>query len=432
MKIIILIPVFTLCTLHFALAQQYGWVDLSANIPDSNNIWKSIRDVYFIGQEGWISGGYYPDAKIYHTSDGGQTFTSQPLPANTLGNGMSIAMRSLQEGYFVTNNGHVLRTLDGGNSWITIGTGLGLLYSISFPPLPDTSGYICAGSGGKVCRVTGNTVTIEYTTPATLTSIVFPVNSIEGWVCGSTVIRHRNSTGWHPDQYYSNAEWYNAIHFADNQNGWSVGVPKYNSTGTIIHTIDGFSWIFQNEPDSNNLNDVFFLNTQEGWAVGNEVIIHTTDGGITWIKEDENLTDSILLIGVFALNSHEVYVVGHKSFGAGVQKCLFLKYTVITGTEDKQRSGLVLRQNQPNPFSQSTVISWQISVGSRQSAVSSQGVIKVFNFMGKEVRTLVDEEMKPGKHQVTFDASGLPAGVYFYQIQMNGYIETNKMIFSPQ
>ncbi|HNX79725.1 MAG TPA: YCF48-related protein [Prolixibacteraceae bacterium] len=404
----------SLFTVHCSFSQQYGWIDLSANIPDSNNIHKNILDVYFIGQEGWITGGYYSDAKIYHTSDGGMTFTNQPLPANTLGYGMSIAMRSPLEGYFVTNNGHVLRTMDGGNSWVTIGTGLGLLYSISFPPLPDTSGYICGGSGGKVCRVTGNTVAIEFTTPATLTSITFPENSNNGWVCGEYVIRYRNSTGWHVPLY--DPIYYNAICFVDSLNGWAVGV-----NGVIIKTTNGWDWVAQNNPDNNSLNDVFFLNAQEGWAVGDNIILHTTDGGINWVKEAESLTDSTLLTGVFALNNHEVYVVGHKSFGVGVQKCLFLKYTVISGTEDKQRPGLVLRQNQPNPFSQSTVISYQLAVGSHV-------FLKVCDFMGREIRTLVDSDITPGEHQVTLDASGLPPGVYFSQIRVNGIVETKKMI----
>ena len=65
---------------------------------------------------------------------------------------------------------------------------------------------------------------------------------------------------------------------------------------------------------------------------------------------------------------------------------------------------------------------------SQQFAVRSYAVLRVIDFMGKEIRTLVDAEMVPGEHQVTFDATGLPAGVYFYQIQLPGVIETKKMV----
>jgi hypothetical protein len=48
--------------------------------------------------------------------------------------------------------------------------------------------------------------------------------------------------------------------------------------------------------------------------------------------------------------------------------------------------------------------------------------------MGKEIRTLIDEVMIPGKHEVIFDAADLASGVYFYQLNSNGKVETKKMI----
>jgi len=87
-----------------------------------------------------------------------------------------------------------------------------------------------------------------------------------------------------------------------------------------------------------------------------------------------------------------------------------------------------LLQNHPNPFSRTTVISWQLPVGSRQLTAGCHVTLKVFDFMGKEIRTLIDGEMMPGDHQVTFDASGLPSGIYFYRLQADGVLETRKMI----
>jgi flagellar hook assembly protein FlgD len=67
-------------------------------------------------------------------------------------------------------------------------------------------------------------------------------------------------------------------------------------------------------------------------------------------------------------------------------------------------------------------------IGSRHSAAGSNVKLKIYDFMGKEVKTLVDEDKGTGKHQVIFDASGWPAGVYFYQLQVNGAVETKKMV----
>ncbi|MCX6248228.1 MAG: T9SS type A sorting domain-containing protein [Bacteroidetes bacterium] len=94
------------------------------------------------------------------------------------------------------------------------------------------------------------------------------------------------------------------------------------------------------------------------------------------------------------------------------------------GTVDPGNTGSALNlQNQPNPFSQSTVISWQSPNGGHV-------VLTVFDPVGKEIRTLVEDDMPPGEHRVIFNASGLPAGVYFYRLKVNGIIETRKMICS--
>jgi photosystem II stability/assembly factor-like uncharacterized protein len=417
---------FSLFTINSLLAQQYGWIDLSDNIPDSN---VTMKDIHAIGQEVWIAHGNNPNSVVYYSSDGGQSFIAQAVPANS-GMGMGVFMRSSLEGYLVSNTGRILRTLDGGNNWTTISTVGGSLYSISFPPLPEPTGYTC-GSSGRIFSITNSTVTLDHVvTGATFYSIVFPVNSTEGWVCGGTAVKHRTSAGWQWDQNYP-PEFLNSIYFVDNLNGWTVQTPSVGSTKNVVwYTHDGHNWSGYYIPDNSNLNDICFINTSEGWAVGNNLIIHTIDGGTTWIKEPTSITDSTLLLSVFAVNNHEVYVVGRK-YGVGFNRSLLLKYTIVTGIQEYtgKESG-ILFQNHPNPFNQSTVISWQVPVCSPHLAVSSHEILKVYDFMGKEIRTLVDKDMVPGEYKVTFYAAGLPAGVYFYQLQVNGHIETKKMILT--
>ncbi len=77
--------------------------------------------------------------------------------------------------------------------------------------------------------------------------------------------------------------------------------------------------------------------------------------------------------------------------------------------------------NYPNPFENSTIISWQLRKGSHV-------VLKVFDFMGREIRTLVNENQAPGSHHATFNAEALQSGVYYYQLNINGKFETKKMI----
>ncbi len=80
-----------------------------------------------------------------------------------------------------------------------------------------------------------------------------------------------------------------------------------------------------------------------------------------------------------------------------------------------------LAQNYPNPFNPSTTISWQ-------SPVSSHQTLKVYDMLGNEVVTLVNEYRNAGSYEVTFDASNLASGMYLYRLQAGDYVETKKMI----
>jgi hypothetical protein len=82
-----------------------------------------------------------------------------------------------------------------------------------------------------------------------------------------------------------------------------------------------------------------------------------------------------------------------------------------------------LEQNYPNPFNPITTINYQIP---KRGLVS----IKVFNTMGKEVATLVNQYKNQGKYIVNFNASELSSGVYFYQIRVNDFVSCKKMVLT--
>ena len=80
-----------------------------------------------------------------------------------------------------------------------------------------------------------------------------------------------------------------------------------------------------------------------------------------------------------------------------------------------------LFNNYPNPFNPTTKISWQ-------SPVSSWQTLKVYDVIGNDVATLVDEFRPAGSYEVEFTASNLASGIYFYQLKTGSLIETKKMI----
>ena len=82
-----------------------------------------------------------------------------------------------------------------------------------------------------------------------------------------------------------------------------------------------------------------------------------------------------------------------------------------------------LFDNYPNPFNPTTKISWQ-------SPVNGQQTLKVYDVLGREVATLVDEYREAGSYEVEFDASNLPSGMYIYRLQSGSYSDVKKMILS--
>jgi hypothetical protein len=88
-------------------------------------------------------------------------------------------------------------------------------------------------------------------------------------------------------------------------------------------------------------------------------------------------------------------------------------------------SNYSLSQNYPNPFNPSTKINWQSPVGSWQT-------LKVYDILGNEVATLVNEYRDAGNYEVDFQSAvgsrQLANGVYFYQLRVGDFIETKKMI----
>jgi hypothetical protein len=98
----------------------------------------------------------------------------------------------------------------------------------------------------------------------------------------------------------------------------------------------------------------------------------------------------------------------------------FNKSTIVVENSLPNRM-FTLNQNYPNPFNPSTSISFSIPT---RSFVS----LKIFDLMGREVSTIVSEEMSAGNYSKQWNAVALPSGVYFYRLQSGSYTETKKLV----
>ena len=165
-----------------------------------------------------------------------------------------------------------------------------------------------------------------------------------------------------------------SIFFVDAARGWGGG-----SNGEIYYTSDGGqNWVAQASPLGRRVNELKFTNASMGWAEGpSGAILHTTNGGTTFV---EQAPPSLPL-----------------------------------------PQELTLYQNHPNPFNPSTTITFSVPT-------SGHVALKIYDLLGREVLTLVDELMFSGHHQATLDARTLSSGIYFYRITARESSRTKKML----
>ena len=173
---------------------------------------------------------------------------------------------------------------------------------------------------------------------------------------------------------------YNSVHFFNDNVGWAAGGYRIEGQlkSSIIKTTDGGnSWIDQQGPSSDGLSKLYFINENTGWAVG-DGIFKTITGGVSGIDDKPGSSS-------FIPKEIELY------------------------------------QNYPNPFNPVTTITYQLSeIGTV--------TLKIFDLLGREVKTLVNEEKGIGKYNVQFNASSLASGMYLYQLRVNEYVSTKKML----
>jgi len=94
-----------------------------------------------------------------------------------------------------------------------------------------------------------------------------------------------------------------------------------------------------------------------------------------------------------------------------------------TGVSEKVEvpNNYSLEVNYPNPFNPSTQITFSLPK-------ATYVTLKVYDVLGREISVLVNEKKQPGEYSITWNAEGVPSGVYFYRMVAGGYIETKKMV----
>jgi hypothetical protein len=193
--------------------------------------------------------------------------------------------------------------------------------------------------------------------------------------------------------------------------------------GLMGKTTDGgTTWTTFGVLDFEEIYDLFFISPDSGVVVGKPGIVRfTADGGNTW-EEDPAVTD--LLGGrsikkIIAMDDVSGRVIGDSL------NIIFTTDSSVLSAVDEDGNHIhnySLSNNYPNPFNPSTIFEYNLP---HFGFVT----LKVYDMLGREIATLVNEEKPAGSYKLEFNAEDLASGIYYYQIKVgNEFVETRKMI----
>ncbi len=255
-----------------------------------------------------------------------------------------------------------------------------------------------------------------------------------------------DSTGHYLPQSGSEAGWNNSAYTKDTVNG-PVGIGTNN---TRIYRFVG-GWAALPTPGLTN-SYALWANYTNSIMAGGTVLLYSANGGSSWTDVSAPGSGNILGIAgsgakwwyvrgssvYYSLNNGTNWVTDYTSTGTYYDIAIastgqiwavksnggISKFTIpvginpITSEIPKQ---FALCQNYPNPFNPLTNIKIQIA---KQTTAS----LKIFDELGREVSTLLNEQLKPGTYEIQWDASNYPSGVYYYRLIAGDFIETKKMV----
>jgi len=257
------------------------------------------------------------------------------------------------------------------------------------------------------------------------------------------------------DEYYNPVQatpqgWFDGVH-QGSTSGWAstldnlvaTGSPlKINLTGTksgSLVSINAELTRTGNIPD-NDLVLHFVVAENLYFAGRNGITNHihvmrkmlpTPDGLSLTINlnETKDLGQNIILDPFWNADSLSFVVFVQSTASKTVYQSGTINYPdLVVSVNDEPGSKpdeFVLFQNYPNPFNPTTVIKYSIPVET-QNFASVQ--LKVFDILGREVATIVNEELPAGEYEVTFSATNWPSGIYFYILKAGSFMQTKKMI----
>ncbi|MGB2867532.1 MAG: T9SS type A sorting domain-containing protein [Bacteroidota bacterium] len=393
------------------------WARVS-DVPASSRVYTlfAVNDTLYAGT----------DSLMYFRANAGTQWTSHASPV-TGPDAISCMAKTKNVLMAGTFKGGIFTSTDEGASWQAFDAGLSGLGSMDIGGIVMLGDSLMAGTLGAGVFVTANDLTHPWSSLSDSLAPYQGENVFKILGLGNVVLASAGSNGYM--FRYTNAEpWWNPVPLSTPRHvGLTVSgiassastVVAGTSSGVYRSTDEGLSWNTASvsfPPQTTSIllmrhGGTFFMLAN---TLASPSLLISQDEGVTWQPQGSLPVPFVHSLTVVA----ETLYLGTT---AGLWSAPLSG--VVAGVEGKTTlpPAFHLGQSYPNPFNPSTRIPF---------SVESQGVVslKVYDLLGREVKTLVDEYLQPGDYERTFDASGFAGGVYLYRLRSTGFLETRRVL----
>ena len=404
----------------------------------------------------WVDGIFRKENYLDQLKPSNKNFDNIPL--------VSVVVDSLGAIYVAQSNAGLYKSTDDGSTWIQLKNGIsGYINVIRTFPKTRQRGNIFVGTSEGLYRSSdGGNNWDNINLPFSYTSVsmvdvhadsVFLVFTYSGLFISSDngvtwSINNNNrfntiyATGYNPETKYYYAGTNQGVWRTTNPAGtWSlpnnnltygdVGKLALSSKGKIFASYNYMGLYRSNDnassfyklttglPTSPSISDII-IDSKEQVFVGIRYkgVYASTDIGDIWWSANEGLN----FRDVFALAFDNKNRMIAATYGNGLYRTLEPTMNINVQPE-LTPTVFALEQNYPNPFNPSTVINYQLPVTNYVS-------LKVYDAIGREVATLVNEVQEAGYYSAPFDASKISSGIYFFKLQAGSFVQTKKMMLT--
>ncbi len=388
-------------------------------------------------QTNGLSGGYVHSiistgTNLFAGTDGGvflsiDNGTSWTAVNSGLSSPYVLSMAAVGTNLFAGfNGGGINLSTNNGSSWKPINVGLTGTQVLALATSP-TGTNLFAGTD-KGIYLTTNNGTSWSDASAGLTNLNVYAVGVSVTATGGTNIFAGTNGGGVFLSTNNGANWAEVNSGLTDLHVWSFAVIGHNvfastNKGVFLYSNSGKNWTAVNSGiSSTQVLTIAAVTSAHGssttlFAGTNGGVYLSTDNGTSWSTANTGLPN-VIVRSVAAIGSS--FYAG--TLGMGIWKRPLVEmYTSVDGPLTDVPNLFVLCQNYPNPFNPGTSFEFRIS---------SLGFVslKIFDVLGREVATLVNEVRPAGVHTIRWDAASLPSGVYYYRLRAGAFVEAKKMV----